>query len=64
MADSNSTSKFPGPYVNSISEKDSVVIRVNQDMSEIGTRGDAVPKNVRSSGMMIEHTGMGPGSKS
>lgn len=64
MADSNSTSKFPGPYVNSISEKDSVVIRVDQDMSEIGTRGDAVPKNVRSAGMSLEHVGMGPGSKS
>lgn len=64
MADSNSTSKFPEPYVNSVSEKDAYVIRVNQDMSEIGTRGDAVPKDVRSERMGIVHTGSGQGSKS
>jgi hypothetical protein len=57
MADSKSISKFPGPYVNSVSESDPVVIRVNQDMSEIGTRGDAVPKNVTSSQMGIKHIG-------
>jgi hypothetical protein len=57
MADSSSISKFPGPYVNSVSEKDSVVIRVDQDLSDIGTRGDAVPKNIRSQGMSIAHVG-------
>lgn len=57
MADSKSISKFPGPYVNSVSEFDSVVIRVNQDLSEIGTRGDAVPKNVTSERMQIRHVG-------
>lgn len=64
MADSSSTSKFPGPYVNSVSERDSCVIRVNQDLSEIGTRGDAVPKDVRSERMGISHVGSGQGSKS
>ncbi len=64
MADSTSTSKFPSPYVNSISEKDAYVIRVNQDLSEIGTRGDAIPKNVTSGSMGISHVGSGQGSKS
>ena len=63
MADSTSISKFPSPYVNEIRENDPVVIRVNQDLSDIGTRGDSIPKNVKSSGMSIEHVGMGPGSK-
>jgi hypothetical protein len=58
MANNNSTSKFPAPYVNSINENDPVVIRVDQDMSEIGTRGDAIPKDVgKSSRMSIAHVG-------
>lgn len=57
MANNTSISKFPGPYVNSINENDPVCIRVNQDMSDIGTRGDAVPKDIRSSGMSIQHVG-------
>ena len=56
MADGNSTSKFPTPYVNTITENDPIVVRVNQDMSEIGTRGDAIPKNMgNSERMSLEH---------
>ena len=57
MAADTSTSKFPRAYVNQVSETDSYIIRVNQDLSDIGTRGDAVPKNIRSQGMSIEHVG-------
>lgn len=57
MADSNSTSKFPAPYVNAVSENDSVIIRVDQDKGEIGSRNSGLPKNVTSSQMSIEHVG-------
>ena len=57
MADSNSTSKFPAPYVNQISENDPVVIRVDQDVSEIGTRGTSLPKTLLTEKMGIEHVG-------
>lgn len=57
MADSTSTSKFPGPYVNSIRENDPVVIRVNQDKGEIGSRSSGMPGDMMTSGMAIEHVG-------
>lgn len=57
MADSNSTNKFPGPYVNTIRESDPVVIRVNQDRGEIGSRASGLPKDITSSQMNIEHVG-------
>lgn len=57
MADSNSTSKFPAPYVNSIREDDPVVIRVNQDKGEIGSRSSGMPSGLDTSGMSIEHVG-------
>lgn len=53
----NSISKFPGPYVNSVREDDPVVIRVNQDRGEIGSRTSGLPKDVTSSDMSIEHVG-------
>lgn len=55
MADS--TSKFPAPYVNSIRENDPIVVRVNQDMGEIGSRKSGLPDNVKSERMGIQHVG-------
>jgi len=57
MADSNSISKFPAPYINSVRENDPIVIRVNQDMGEIGSRKSGLPTDVKSTGMQIEHVG-------
>lgn len=57
MADSNSTSKFPAPYVNSISENDSIIIRVDQDRGEIGSRASGLPKDITSGNMSIDHVG-------
>jgi hypothetical protein len=58
MAESNSTSKFPAPYVNTISENDSMIIRVDQDKGEIGSRTSGLPKgSITSSQMGIEHVG-------
>lgn len=57
MADSNSTSKFPSPYVNSVRENDPVVIRVDQDKGEIGSRASGLPKDVTSGQMSIDHVG-------
>lgn len=57
MADNNSTSKFPAPYVNSISENDSMIIRVDQDKGEIGSRSSGMPSKLDTSGMGIEHVG-------
>lgn len=57
MADSSSTSKFPGPYVDSVRENDPVVIRVDQDMGEIGSRKSGLPNSVTSGSMGIEHVG-------
>lgn len=54
---SNSTDKFPGPYVNSIREDDPIIIRVNQDKGEIGSRTSGLPTSVRSENMGIEHVG-------
>lgn len=57
MADSKSTSAFPAPYVNTVSENDSYVIRVDQDKGEIGSRSSGLPKEVTSTSMGIEHVG-------
>lgn len=56
MAD-NSISKFPAPYVDSVRENDPLVIRVDQDMGEIGSRPSGLPKDVRSQNMGIQHVG-------
>jgi hypothetical protein len=55
MADS--TSKFPAPYVNSVSENDSYVVRVDQDRGEIGSRPSGMPKTLLTEKMGIEHVG-------
>lgn len=57
MADGKSISKWPSPYINSVSEDDSVVIRVNQDMGEIGSRKSGLPTSVKSERMSISHVG-------
>lgn len=57
MADSNSISKFPAPYVSTVRESDPVVIRVDQDHGDIGSRPSGMPKDNASSGMTIEHVG-------
>lgn len=53
----NSTSKFPGPYVNSIREDDPIVIRVDQNKGEIGSRSSGMPNSLETSGMSLEHVG-------
>ena len=55
MADS--TSKFPAPYVNSVSENDSYVVKVDQDRGEIGSRPSGMPKTLLTEKMGIEHVG-------
>lgn len=57
MADSNSISKFPAPYVSTVRENDPVVIRVDQDHGEIGSRPSGLPGDVKATGMTIEHVG-------
>lgn len=57
MADSNSISKFPAPYVSTVRESDPVVIRVDQDKGEIGSRASGLPGDVKSEKMTIEHVG-------
>lgn len=57
MASDTSTSKFPGPYVNSIREDDPVIIRVNQDKGEIGSRSSGMPGTLQTEGMGIVHVG-------
>ncbi len=54
---SKSTSKFPVPYVNSVNETDSYVIRVDQDNSQIGSRPSNAPSFESNSRMNIEHVG-------
>jgi len=61
MADSNSISKLPSPYVNRVSENDPIVIRVDQDRGEIGSRASGLPGNVRSEKMNLEHVGKNAG---
>lgn len=57
MADTKSTSSFPAPYVNSVSENDSYVIRVDQDNGEIGSRNSGMPKTMLTEKLTIEHVG-------
>lgn len=52
-----STSKFPGPYVNSVREDDPVVKRVNQNKGEIGSRASGMPGDMMTDGMGIVHVG-------
>jgi len=56
MADS-STSNFPRAYVNSVRENDPVVIRVDQDKGEIGSRSSGMPKDIMTTGMSLSHVG-------
>lgn len=62
MGDSTSTGKFPAPYVDQVSEKDSYVIRVDQDMGEIGSRPSGMPKTMLTERMTISHVGGGTGA--
>jgi len=62
MADSTSTGKFPAPYVDQVSENDSVVVRVDQDMGEIGSRPSGMPKSMMTERMGIVHIGGGTGA--
>lgn len=55
---SKSTSKFPTPYVNSVSENDPYVVRVDQDHGQIGSRPSATPGYDVTGKMGIEHVGM------
>jgi hypothetical protein len=55
MADS--TSKFPAPYVNSVTEGDSYVVMVDQNKGEIGSRPSGMPKTLMTEKMGIEHVG-------
>lgn len=52
-----STSKFPGPYVNMVREDDPVLIRVDQNKGEIGSRSSGMPGTMKSEGMSISHVG-------
>ncbi len=56
---SKSTSKFPTPYVNSVNEDESYVIRVDQDNGEIGSRPSSAPSFQSNSKMNIDHVGNG-----
>lgn len=53
----NSTSKFPQPYLNSIREDDPIVIRVDQNKGEIGSRASGMPKGLETDRLGIEHVG-------
>lgn len=57
MADGNSTGKFPAPYVDAVREQDSYVVRVDQDMGEIGSRPSGMPKMMLTEKMTISHVG-------
>lgn len=59
----NSNSSFPSPYVNSVNEKDSYVVRVDLEHGEIGSRPKHFPKGLSNSKMNISHVGNGTGSK-
>lgn len=57
MANGSSTSKFPTAYVKSVNETDSVVIRVDQDKGEIGSRASGTDFQKKSENMTIQHVG-------
>lgn len=61
MGDSTSTGKFPAPYVDMVRENDSVVVRVDQDMGEIGSRPSGMPKMMMTERMTISHVAGGVG---
>ena len=48
--------KFPGPYVNSVSEEDSIMERVDQDKLGIGARNSGMPGDIKNS-VTISHVG-------
>jgi hypothetical protein len=62
MADSTSIGKFPAPYVDQARENDGVVVRVGQDMGEIGSRPSGMPKTMMTERMTIQHVGGGTGA--
>lgn len=55
--DTNSTSKFPAPYHNSVDENESYVVRVDQNKGEIGSRASGMPKTMMTESMPISHVG-------
>lgn len=55
--DTNSTSKFPAPYINSVDENESYVNKVDQNKGEIGSRPSGMPKTMLTEKMGIEHVG-------
>lgn len=55
--DTNSTSKFPAPYVNSVNEDESYIVRVDQNKGEIGSRSSGMPKTMMTEKMNISHVG-------
>lgn len=55
--DTNSTSKFPAPYVNSVDENESYIVRVDQNKGEIGSRSSGMPKTMMTESMSISHVG-------
>jgi hypothetical protein len=55
--DTSSTSKFPAPYVNSVSEEESYVVKVDQNKGEIGSRSSGMPKTMLTEKLGIEHVG-------
>lgn len=48
--------RFPGPYVNSVSEDDPIMERVDQDKLDIGARASGMPKDIKNS-VTISHVG-------
>lgn len=57
---------FPKPYVNDVALNTSTMKYVNGgdfDRTEIGARPSGKPKDVRSTGMGIDHVGMSAGKK-
>lgn len=57
MADSNSIGKFPAPYIDSVNERESCVVRVDQDRGEIGSRPSGMPSMMMTERMGIQHVG-------
>lgn len=55
--DTNSTSKFPAPSINSIDENESYVVKVDQNRGEIGSRPSGMPKTLLTEKMSIDHVG-------
>ena len=49
--------RFPGPYIDSTKENDSIMKRVDLDKMDIGARGSGMPKDSKSEGMGLKHVG-------